>query len=194
MNAKEVLEKIRLTFNELVNQPNAVAPAPAPEPSTPEMVVPMKHKLKDGTEIEITEMSVGGIVTINSLPAPVGEHELLDGTKLVVGDNGVIMEIQSADGSSAPVVEDMSAKFNAFENTTTEKFASYESKFADFESRISEYESRVNKAIGMFEQLMNLTQTIADTPTGTPDSSVKTANNFATEVEKKEKSYDILFN
>jgi len=46
----------------------------------------------------------------------------------------------------------------------------------------------------MFEQLMNLTQTIADTPTGTPDSSVKTANNFATEVEKKEKSYDILFN
>lgn len=197
MNAKEIIEKLRITFNELVKNaevpqapttPSAIPPA---SPETPEMNVPIKAKLKDGTEIEITELQVGGIVTIQGTPAPIGEHEMEDGTIIVVGDNGAIMEIKMADGSTPPMVEDMGAKFSAFETSTKEKFNSYETKFADYEAKFATYEERLNKATKVIEGLLNLTQTLAETPTGTPDSSIKTNNNF--KQEKKEMSYDILF-
>lgn len=194
MNAKEIIEKLKITFNELVKNaevPQAPTTPSAIPPVAPEMTMPIKGKLKDGTEVEITELQVGGIVTIQGIPAPIGEHEMEDGTILVVGDNGAIMEIKMADGSMPPMVEDMGAKFSAFENTTKEKFASYETKFADYEAKFATYESRLNKATQVIEGLLNLTQTLAETPTGTPDASVKTNNNFNT--QKKEMSYDILF-
>ena len=178
MTPKEIIEKLRLTFNELVNN----AEVPAVE-TAPEMVIPMIHKLKDGTEVEITEMGVGGIVTIQGVPAPVGDHELEDGTILTVGDNGAITAYVPTAEEPA-MVEDMSAKFSAFELSTNEKFASYEAKFAD-------YEAKLKKATKVIEGLLNLTQTLAEAPTGTPDPIVKTTNNFK---EEKGNSYDILFN
>jgi len=193
MNAKEIIEKLRIQFNELVKNAE-VAPPTTPSaipPVEPEMVLPIKGKLKDGTEIEITELQVGGVVTIAGTPAPIGEHEMEDGTILVVGDNGAILEIKMADGSTPPMVEDMSAKFSAFETSTKEKFNSYETKFADYETKFANYEERLNKATKVIEGLLNLTQTLCDTPTGTPDASIKTNNNFNT--QKKEISYDILF-
>ena len=178
MTPKEIIEKLRLTFNELVN--NAEVPI---EPTAPEMVIPTVAKLKDGTEVEISEMGVGGIVTIQGVPAPVGDHELEDGTVITVGDNGAITAIVPAPEEPA-MVEDMSAKFSAFELSTNEKFASYEAKFAD-------YEAKLKKATKVIEGLLNLTQTLAEAPTGTPDPIVKTTNNFK---EEKGTSYDILFN
>ena len=83
----------------------------------------------------------------------------------------------------------MGAKFSAFELSTSEKFTSYESKFAAYEQRFSDYEGRLDKATKVIEGLLNLTQTLAESPTGIPDAAVKTSNNF-----KEEKNYDILFN
>jgi len=178
MNTKEILIKLRETFNELVK--NEVIPPT--EPMVPEMVQPMKHTLADGTEIEVTEMSVGGIVTMQGVPAPVGDYTIEDGTVLTVGDNGAITVIVPST-NAAPMVEDMSAKFAAFETSTSEKFASYETKFA-------EYEAKLAKATKVIEGLLNLTQTLAETPTGTPDASI-TKSNFK---EEKVRSYDVLFN
>jgi hypothetical protein len=178
MTPKEIIEKLRLTFNELVNN----ADVPAVE-TAPEMVMPTVAKLKDGTEVEISEMGIGGIVTIQGVPAPVGDHELEDGTVITVGDNGAITAIVPT-ATEPAMVEDMSAKFSAFELSTNEKFASYEAKFAD-------YEAKLKKATKVIEGLLNLTQTLAEAPTGTPDPIVKTTNNFK---EEKGNSYDILFN
>lgn len=180
MNTKEILEKLKLTFAELVkgNEMPGVAP---------EMVVPVKAKLKDGTEVEVTELGVGGVVTIEGQPAPVGEHTLEDGTVIVVGDNGVITEMKPVEG--APVVEDMGkdmiSKFSAFETATNEKFSAYETKFADYEVRLA-------KATKVIEGLLSLTQTLAEQPTGTPDPVVAQKNNFS-KTEKGEKNYSILF-
>jgi hypothetical protein len=178
MTPKEIIEKLRLTFNELVNN----AEVPTVE-TAPEMIMPTVAKLKDGTEVEISEMGVGGIVTIQGVPAPVGDHELEDGTVITVGDNGAITAIVPV-ATEPAMVEDMSAKFSAFELSTNEKFASYEAKFAD-------YEAKLKKATKVIEGLLNLTQTLAEAPTGTPDPIVKTTNNFK---EEKGNSYDILFN
>ena len=197
MNAKEIIEKLRLTFNELVN--NAAAPTTAPTtpstPEAPEMAMPIKGKLADGTEIEVTEMAIGGIVTIQGQPAPVGDLTLEDGTILSVGDNGAITNIVPTDGT---LVEDMKKDkkmgmeevFAAFETATNEKFSSYEQKFADYEARFASYESRLGAASKVIDGLLNLTQTLSETPTGTPDQSIKTNNNFK---QEKQKSFDILF-
>jgi hypothetical protein len=170
MQPKEIIEKLRLTFNELVNnQPAPVQLATA--------------KLMDGTEVEVTELAIGGIVTIQGVPAPIGEHQLEDGTIIVVGDNGAITEIKPAT-TEEPVVEDMSSLFSAFQASTNEKFAAYEQRFAD-------YETKLNNANSIINQLLDVTKTLAETPTGTPDQAVKTQNNF--KVEKEEKSYSVLF-
>lgn len=178
MNTKEILEKLKVTFSELVNG--------SPE-TAPEMVVPTKAKLKDGTEVEISELGVGGVVTIAGQPAPVGEHTLEDGTVIVVGENGVITELKPVEG--APVVEDMGKdmkeKFSAFETATNEKFSAYEAKFADYEVRLS-------KATKVIEGLLALTTTLAEQPTGTPDPVVTGKNNFS-QTEKVEKNYSLLF-
>jgi hypothetical protein len=177
MNTKEILEKLKLTFSELVSG------AEVPAETAPEMVAPIKAKLKDGTEVEITELGVGGVVTIAGQPAPAGEHTLEDGTVIVVGDNGVITEMKPAQG--APMVEDMSAKFSAFESATNEKFSSYEAKFADYEAKLS-------KATKVIEGLLSLTQTLAEQPTGIPDPVVTGKNNFS-QTEKPTKNYSLLF-
>lgn len=179
MNAKEILEKLKLTFNELVNNADTPAtPAPSEVPTT------TKAKLADGTEVEITEVAVGGIVTIEGVPAPVGDHTLEDGTVITVGDNGAITAIVPP---AEVVVEDMVDKkklgmeeiFSAFETSTNEKFASYEAKFAD-------YEARLGKATKVIEGLISLTQTLSETPTGTPDPIVTKVNTFSSEAPKKD--------
>jgi len=180
MKAIEVLERIREVFNE-INKP--IQP-----------VSMLDAMLKDGTKVQVTELAVGGIVTIEGTPAPAGEHTLEDGTVIVLGENGAIMEIKPKEEEEIEIEvempEDMSAKFNAFQSSANEKFSSYEAKFAAYESRFADYESKLNKANQVIEGLLNLTQTLAQTPTGTPDSSIKSESKFS---EQKMKSYDILF-
>lgn len=180
MNHTEILTKLKQTFNELMQQ----------SPKKEEVKM-MTGKLADGTEIQVTEMAVGGIVTINGVPAPVGEHKLEDGTMIVVGENGAIMEIKSYKEEEEPaMVEDMGAKFSAFESATNEKFNAYETKLSAYEQKFAEFDERLSKANIVIEGLLNLTQTIATTPTGVADESVKANNNFK---EEKVKSLDILF-
>jgi spore coat protein CotH len=182
MKATEIILKLKEQFAELVNQPT----------QTP--VKMMQATLKDGTIVEVTALEVGGIVTIENVPAPTGEHELSDGTMIVLGENGAIVEIKPMTEeveieATMPKVEDMGAKFSSLENATNEKFATYETKFASYETKFAEYESKLNKATQMIEGLINLTKTLAETPTGAPDLAVK--NNF-TET-KKTRDYSILF-
>jgi hypothetical protein len=144
----------------------------------------MEAKLKDGTIVEVTELMVGGIVTIEGVAAPIGEHMLEDGTMIVLGDNGVIMEIKPAmEEEVAPAIpeepigqEDMSAKFAAFESATNEKFAAYEDKFAAYEVKLTQ----ANKVI---EGLMQISKMLVEAPQSQADSSVKNSNAFS-EVKK----------
>lgn len=181
MNHTEILTKLKQTFSELMQQ--------SPKKEEVKMIDAM---LADGTAIQITEMAVGGIVTINGTPAPSGEHKLQDGTIIVVGDNGAIMEIKPAAAmpEEPAAQEDYGAKFSAFETATNEKFAAYETKLSAYEQKFAEFDERLSKANIVIEGLLNLTQTIATTPTGVADESVKANNNFK---EEKQINYDILF-
>mgnify|MGYP003652690919 CR=1 FL=1 len=184
MTTKEILESLKQTFNELTGTPAPVA--------TP--VVLMDAMLLDGTAIQVTEMAVGGIVSVNGAAAPAGEYTLADNSVLVVGDNGAILEIKPAATAEVPVedvvTQDMGAKFSAFEVSTNEKFASYENKFSSYEARFSDYEKKLTKATTIIEGLIQLTQTLADAPTGAPDPATKSSANFT---EEKKPNLSILF-
>ena len=184
MKAKEIIEQLRQTFNELVN-PNIAS------------VQFIDAMLIDGTPVQITALEVGGIVTINGVPAPAGEHTLQDGTVIVLGENGAIMEIKPAQQEVEIEIEaakkkvNMEEIFSAFETSTNQKFASYEAKFQAYETKFAEYETKMATATKMIEGLINLTNTLAEAPTGQPDESVKTSAKF---VEEKPKyNYSVLF-
>ena len=178
-NAQSILNKVSMFFAELVGDQ---MPPVSGEPKATESKM-MEAKLKDGTIVEVTELMVGGIVAIEGVAAPVGEHMLEDGTVIVLGDNGAIMEIKPATEEVAPAIpeepigqEDMSAKFAAFESATNEKFAAYEDKFAAYEVKLTQ----ANKVI---EGLMQISKMLVEAPQSQADSSVKNSNAFS-EVKK----------
>ena len=177
-NAKTILDKVSIFFAELVKSP--MSDASGDVSATPKAEVKMiAAKLQDGTEVEVTELAVGGIVTIKGVPAPMGEHILEDGTKIVVGDNGVIMQLDLPEvPMEAPVIIDMSAKFAAFESATNEKFAAYENKFAEYEVKLTQ----ANKVI---QGLMDISKLLVEAPTAKADEGVKTPNNFNKELDAR---------
>lgn len=180
MEAKEILTKIKQLFADLT------APVAAAEPAAPEVAIPTEYELKDGGKVMIDKLEVGGIVMVDGAAALPGDLELADGTKLTVGDNGVISEMVSAEviADEIPVVEDMGAKFTAFEIATNEKFANYASKFEAQEIQLGKMTTQLNKANKVIEQLLTLSQLIVDAPAAAPDAAAKTSNNFKEEKQQ----------
>lgn len=187
MEAKEILTKIKQLFADLT------APVAAAEPAAPEVAMPTEYELKDGGKVMIDKLEVGGIVMVDGAAALPGDLELADGTKLTVADNGVISEMVAAEviPDEIPVVEDMGAKFTAFEIATNEKFANYASKFEAQEIQLGKMTTQLNKANKVIEQLLTLSQLIVDAPAAAPDAAAKTSNNFK---EEKQTYSPILFN
>lgn len=182
MEAKEVLQRCKEFFTELMAP--APAPTPAPLAAPP---APAEHELKDGGKVMIDKLEVGGIVMIDGAPALPGDLELADGTKLTVGDNGAITAVTP--GEAIPPVDptiEMSAKFASFETATNEKFAQYETKFSAYEQRFADYEVKMKKANKVIEELLNLSQLIVEAPAATPDPATRKPITF----NNKELSYD----
>lgn len=186
MEAKEVLLRCKQFFTELM--------APAVPPVVPPVVpaaleAPAEHELKDGGKVMIDKLEVGGIVMIDGAPALPGDLELVDGTKLTVGDNGAITAVTPGEAAPPaapdPTVE-MSAKFASFETATNEKFAQYETKFSAYEQRFADYEVKMKKANKVIEELLNLSQLIVEAPAAPADPATRKVNTF----NNKEMSYD----
>ena len=194
MEAKEILAKIKMAFADLAGVPPAMPPV---DPAAAAAAPPANtYELKDGGTVTIDKLEVGGIVMIDGSPALPGDTELVDGTKMTIGDNGVISAITLPASDAAPVMppagEDMGAKFTAFETLTAAKFADYESKFAAYEARFADYEAKLGKYKEMIEQLLQFGKLMVEAPQAQPDASVKTVNTFKDEPKKKDLS--ILFN
>ena len=187
MEAKEILQKVKQYFNEL-----------AAAPEVDKMIEATEYELKDGGKVMIDKLEVGGVVMIDGNAALPGEAELVDGSKMTIGDNGVITEIklgmpkEEEEEEMIEPIQDMSSKFAAFETLTSEKFANYEIKFSAYEQRFADYEVKMKKANKVIDELLKLSTLLVEAPVQAPDNSVRTSNAFK-EVEEK-KSLNILFN
>lgn len=173
MNTKEVLAKLKLAFNDLM------APPAPPAPAAPPVVKLMDYNLKDGGTVTIDKLETGGIVMIDGNPALAGDIELEDGTKITVGDNGVISALTPgtpAPPADAPPAFNAEEKFTSLQTSFNEKITAYENKFAEYDKKMSGYEAKLGKANKVIEKLMELSTLIVEAPAAKPEGQHN--NNF----------------
>lgn len=176
MDAKEILGKVKQLFADLT-APAAPAPAPAAAADAPK-----EYEIAGGGKCMVDKLDVGGIVMIDGAPALPGDLELADGTKITVGDNGVISAVTP--GAAAPPAppappsgEDMGAKFTQLETATNEKFTAYEAKFSAYEQKFADYDAKLAKQNEMIEKLLQFGQLIVDKPAAPADPGVRKPQN-----------------
>ena len=153
-----------------------------PEVQSPAAPVQLTEAtLKDGTVVTVDKLEVGGVVKIGDAPAPAGVHELSDGTKITVGEGGVIEAVEKEEAPEEEMQKptDYSEQFAAIEQRFTDLSTSYEAKFSEQATQLSEFAEKFNKANETITSLVELVGKIIETPTA--DSVVGNKNNFSTQ-------------
>jgi len=179
MEAKEILAKLKVMFNDLVNPP---APTPAPAPA-PAPMAATEYEIAGGGKCAIDKLEVGGIVLIDGNPALPGDLELADGTKITVGDNGVISAVTPGAAAPpappAPAPDDMGAKFTALESATNERFASYDQKLAAQDAQLAQYKTQLAAQTEMINKLLQFGELMVNKPAVPADPAIRRPqNNF----------------
>ena len=156
--------------------------ATPPVPNTAPDKLGNDSTLKDGTVVTIDRLEVGGVVMIGDAPAPAGVHELSDGTKVTVGEGGVITLVEG--GQMAPV-EDYSKQFAAYE----ERLSGYEQKFTEHINAYNALAGEFSKAKEQMSQLVQLVGQIIETPTAeTVTSNQSGFNSHTPSKDEKQKN------
>lgn len=177
-NKTDVMTSIKDMLKEFKQKFLGELPQVAPEQNLSEQT------LMDGTAVSITEMAVGGVVTVGDVPVPAGDYELSDGTKFSVGEGGVITAIgEVAPEEAAPEAPaDYSSKFAAYD----EKFTAYEQKFADQEGMLNKLSTSFAKTNETIVHLVGIIEKMAAEPTADP---VNAQNSFQSQKsQSKEES------
>jgi hypothetical protein len=179
MTTLEAINKIKQMFAEAGELPVSSA---EPLQSFAEYV------LKSGAKVMIDKFEVGGKVSLvdeagNEVPAPAGEHELADGSVMVLDENSIITEIKVPEMEgpeveievTAPIAEDlMKKKIEEMQKQLDEIKMAYDAKLASQEAKFSKGMSDIS------DVLVQLLSTPSANATETPKEK------FNQHVEKKE--------
>ena len=184
MNPKEALLQIRALFEDM---PQVAQPV---EPVTPEVtkVEMAEYSLADGTKVMISALEIGGKVEMeDGTPAPMGEHQLMDGTSIQVDETGTIIEIASPKEDIVEEEPVAPAAPIAPAQDTTAMVAELRDQKIQLETKIAELESKVKQG---FAQVAELVEALSNTPTAEPTQ--KAANAFQSYVSTKDTKYERL--
>jgi hypothetical protein len=158
------------------------------------------YSLEDGTKVLIDKLEVGGVVTLeDGSPAPVGEHTLADGSKVILAEGGVIaeimpkevedkveIEIESKEDEKKKEDEEMKKKIAEMEG----KFSAYDASFSALQSDYESLKAAFGKQGEAMQGLINLVETLVNVPSQAP---AEVPNNFkkhsASTKEDKIRSY-----
>jgi hypothetical protein len=188
MNTKEALMQIRALFEDM---PQVVQPL---EPVTPSVtkVEMAEYSLVDGTKVMVSALEIGGMVEMaDGTPAPMGEHQLMDGTSIKVDETGKIVEISSP--KEDVIVEEpiqVESKEEPKQDTAAmiaELKSDYEKKKMELDAKIAELENKVKNG---FAQVAELVEALSNTPTAEPTQ--KAANAFQSYVTTNDSKYERL--
>lgn len=189
MNTKEALMQIRALFENMPQVVEPVAPVAevAPEVTKVEMA---EYSLVDGTKVMISALEIGGMVEMaDGTPAPAGEHQLMDGTSIVVDELGAIVEIESPKSDVVEVEPVAPAAPVPPAQDTTAMAEELKAEFAEqksqLEAKIAELESKVKQG---FAQVAELVEALSNTPTAEPTQ--KAANAFQSYVTTNDSKYE----
>lgn len=161
MTTFEAIQKIKQMFAEAGELPAVEMQEPAPSDAPIE--AQKEYVLASGAKVMIDKLEIGGKVQLldeagNLAPAPQGEHMLVDGTKIVLDEAGLIVEIESPkaeiveevlpEAAPAPIeaveddmkkkIEEMKAEIEELKKHYKEKMSAQEQKFSKGISDLSD--------------------------------------------------------
>ena len=176
MNAQEAILKIKALFED-----NAapVEEVQAEETKVEETKVEMaEYSLMDGTKVEISALEIGGLVTIEGQPAPVGDHELMDGTEITLDENGKIIAIETKVMEVSPEAE-VEAKDDKKMEEMAEQFNASIAELVEAkrvsDEKVLELENKVKQG---FAQVAELIEALSNTPSADPIQRPNSFNSF----------------
>lgn len=155
MTPLEAIQKIQQMFTDNGILPVSEAPAAQMAEESAEPIESVKeYVLMSGQKVLIDKLELGGKVMIvdeagQQSPAPVGEHQLADGTKIVLDEAGTILELEVPESDKVeeeiipdapvePSAEDMmKKKIEEMQKQLDEIKMSYDAKLAQQEARFS---------------------------------------------------------
>jgi uncharacterized protein YuzE len=186
MNPQEAILKIKALFDDNIAPIEVEAEvAPMVEESKVEMA---EYSLMDGTKVEISALEIGGLVTLEGEPAPVGDHELMDGTEITLDENGKITAIETKVVEASPEVDVEAGYDKKKEEEMAEEF---NAKIAELieanDAKIAELENKVKQG---FAQVAELIEAISSTPTEDPIKKPSSFTEFVNTKSIKEQRID----
>ena len=161
MNAQEAILKIKALFDDNILPVEAEV-----DPMKETKVEMAEYSLMDGTKVEISALEIGGLVTLEGNPAPVGDHELMDGTEITLDENGMITAIETKVVEASPEVDVEAGYDKKKEEEMAEAFNEVISELIKAnDAKIAELENKVKQG---FQQVADLIESISKTPTEDP--------------------------
>ena len=184
MNAQEAILKIKALFEDNVAPVEVEAEvSPMVEETKVEMA---EYSLMDGTKVEISALEIGGSVTLaDGSVAPMGDHELMDGTEITLDENGKIIAIEVEE--VLPEVDTEVEASKEEDKKMAEMAEQFEAKFAELveakeaaEQKVLDLENKVKEG---FAQVADLIMALSNVPTADP---IQKPNGFSEFVSNKD--------
>ena len=183
MNAKDAIMQIRALFEDM---PMVDAPAPAPAPIEEVPVTFAEYSLLDGTKVMISELAIGGQVTLeDGSPAPMGEHQLADGTKIVLDEAAKILSIETPEAEAKEAEEVPAELGNKIDEKMADEIANLVAENEGLKTQVAQLEAKVKNG---FSQVAELIEALTKTPNAEPIAQPK--QNFGSNVTTHSMKYD----
>lgn len=183
MNAKEALMQIRALFEDM---PKVEAPAPMEAPIEEVPVTFAEYSLMDGTKVMVSELAIGGEVTLaDGTPAPMGEHQLADGTQIELDETSKIVSIETPE-AEAEIAEETPAEMgNKIDEKMADEIAALVSENENLKTQVAQLEAKVKNG---FSQVAELIEALTKTPNAEPIAQPR--NNFGSNVTTHDMKYN----
>jgi hypothetical protein len=183
MNAKDAIMQIRALFEDMP----LVDAAETIEDDINEVPVTFaEYSLMDGTKVMISELAIGGEVTLaDGTPAPMGEHQLADGTKIVLDEAAKILSIETPEAEAKEADETPAEMGKKMDEKMEQDIDALVKENENLKKQVAELEAKVKNG---FSQVAELIEALTKTPNAEPIAQPK--QNFGSNVTTHSMKYD----
>ncbi len=183
MNARDAIMQIRALFEDM---PPVEVPAPIQEAIDEVPVTFAEYSLMDGTKVMISELAIGGEVTLaDGTSAPMGEHQLADGTKIVLDEAAKILSIETPEAEAKEAEEVPAELGNKIDEKMADEIAKLVAENEGLKTQVAQLEAKVKNG---FSQVAELIEALTKTPNAEPIAQPK--QTFGSNVTTKEMKYE----